>query len=363
MSLTNDVDFTGRLRGAFPVAASTPTPGHVVKIPDYASAGIRPPWQQDAACRGEDTETFFPELHRGPFILQIKAAKAVCERCTVVDRCLSWALDTGQHGIWGGLDENERAELTSKKASPTARAGALKRAGRLARSAKATQARHTAATAALTDTHLADPTPAASLRTVPGVLTRAAQQAVRLAVHFPRSVHALAASQPPIIVPVACVSTGLHDRRRPLTQREAQILAMVADGKTAAQISGVLHITESTIKTHKRNIADSLGASGESAHCVALGYAHGYLQPRQPHPRPLEELPQLPRTQIEVLLLLVEGLNNKEIGARLYRSEDTIKTRITQLFKQLNVASRTAAVDVAFRSGLFVAVPGPEATP
>lgn len=361
MSLTSDIDFTGRLRGAFPVAVSTPTPGHVVKIPDYASAGVRPPWQQDAACRGEDTETFFPELQRGPFILQIKAAKAVCERCTVVDRCLSWALDTGQHGIWGGLDENERAELTSKKASPTARAGALKRASRLARSAKAAQARHTIATAALTDAHLADPTPAAGLRTVPGVLTQAAQQAVRLAAHFPRSVHALAASRPPIIVPVACVPTGPYDRRRPLTPYEVQILAMVAEGKTAAQISEVLRITESTVKTHKRNIADSLGANGESVHCVVLGYAHGYLQP---HPRSLEELPQLPVTQIEILLLIAEGLDNKTIGARLYRSEDTVKTRIKQLFTELGAASRTAAVDAAFRSGLFVAVAvEPEAVP
>ncbi len=69
-------------------------------------------WRHDALCRSEDPELFFPIGNSGPALRQIEQAKAICRRCTVVEECLSWALDNGQDaGIWGGLSEDERRAL------------------------------------------------------------------------------------------------------------------------------------------------------------------------------------------------------------------------------------------------------------
>jgi WhiB family redox-sensing transcriptional regulator len=66
-------------------------------------------WRHRAACRDEDPELFFPIGTSGPALLQVEQAKAVCRRCSVVDACLQWALETGQDaGVWGGMSEEER---------------------------------------------------------------------------------------------------------------------------------------------------------------------------------------------------------------------------------------------------------------
>jgi WhiB family redox-sensing transcriptional regulator len=61
-----------------------------------------PGWMPRGACRGEDPELFFPVTAAGPALAQVFAAKAVCFQCAVRAACLSYALATGQAGIWGG---------------------------------------------------------------------------------------------------------------------------------------------------------------------------------------------------------------------------------------------------------------------
>jgi len=69
-------------------------------------------WRHKAACRDEDPELFFPIGNTGPALVQIDEAKDVCQRCTVTEDCLTWALETGQDsGVWGGLSEDERRAL------------------------------------------------------------------------------------------------------------------------------------------------------------------------------------------------------------------------------------------------------------
>lgn len=70
-----------------------------------------PNWE-DAACRQEDPDLFFPVGVIGSALLQTEQAKQVCRRCPVRETCLEWALSTGQHtGVWGGLSEMERRVL------------------------------------------------------------------------------------------------------------------------------------------------------------------------------------------------------------------------------------------------------------
>ena len=61
--------------------------------------------------------------------------------------------------------------------------------------------------------------------------------------------------------------------------------------------------------------------------------------------------PLTPREE-EVLLLLVEGLSNKEIGASLHLTEGTIKNYVSAIIAKLHANDRTHAVVTALRRGL-----------
>ena len=54
----------------------------------------------------------------------------------------------------------------------------------------------------------------------------------------------------------------------------------------------------------------------------------------------------------EVLQLLVRGRSNKEIGAQLYISEETVKSHLKTLFAKLKVRDRTDAAISAVRHGI-----------
>jgi WhiB family transcriptional regulator, redox-sensing transcriptional regulator len=80
-------------------------------------------WRHEAACREVDPELFFPIGNSGPALYQIEEARQVCQRCTVRDQCLRWAIDSGQDaGVWGGLSEDERRALKRRTIRLRARA-------------------------------------------------------------------------------------------------------------------------------------------------------------------------------------------------------------------------------------------------
>ncbi|WP_273565407.1 response regulator transcription factor [Maribacter halichondriae] len=63
-------------------------------------------------------------------------------------------------------------------------------------------------------------------------------------------------------------------------------------------------------------------------------------------PKKLKEL-GLSKREFEVLDGIVSGLSNKEIGERLFLSESTIKTHVSNLFVKLNAKRRTQAIQKA----------------
>ena len=55
----------------------------------------------------------------------------------------------------------------------------------------------------------------------------------------------------------------------------------------------------------------------------------------------------------EILELIAAGLSNREIAARLFVSENTVKTHSSRLFDKLNAKRRTQAVQLAKQAGLI----------
>jgi len=79
--------------------------------------------------------------------------------------------------------------------------------------------------------------------------------------------------------------------------------------------------------------------------------ATGAVLPARKSPDTAVGEPLTPREE-EVLLLLVEGLSNKEIGARLHLTEGTVKNYVSAIIAKLQANDRTHAVVTALRRGL-----------
>jgi DNA-binding NarL/FixJ family response regulator len=73
-----------------------------------------------------------------------------------------------------------------------------------------------------------------------------------------------------------------------------------------------------------------------------------------PFTGPMQELEQEPTArEIEVLQLISDGLVNREIGVRLFLSEETVKSHVRHLLAKLQARSRAHAVAVGFRRNLI----------
>jgi NarL family two-component system response regulator LiaR len=66
--------------------------------------------------------------------------------------------------------------------------------------------------------------------------------------------------------------------------------------------------------------------------------------------QPLGHDPKLTERELEVLKLMVEGLNNTQIAGKLVVSPSTIKSHVSSILSKLGVASRTEAVTLALRT-------------
>ena len=101
--------------------------------------------------------------------------------------------------------------------------------------------------------------------------------------------------------------------------------------------------------------ADELAQAIRSAHAgrstlspeAAQALVHAASQP----PAPGLDLTE---REYEVLALMIEGLNNTQIAARLTISSSTVKSHVSNILSKLGVASRTEAVTLALRNKLVL---------
>lgn len=60
----------------------------------------------------------------------------------------------------------------------------------------------------------------------------------------------------------------------------------------------------------------------------------------------------LTKREYEVLVLIAEGNNNKEIAEKLYISEKTVKNHVSGIFKKIGVNDRTQAAIYAYKNSI-----------
>lgn len=60
----------------------------------------------------------------------------------------------------------------------------------------------------------------------------------------------------------------------------------------------------------------------------------------------------LTERETEVVMLMAQGLSNRDIAGQLFVTEATVKTHVNNVFTKLDVSDRAAAVAWAFRTGL-----------
>jgi DNA-binding NarL/FixJ family response regulator len=94
----------------------------------------------------------------------------------------------------------------------------------------------------------------------------------------------------------------------------------------------------------------------EAAARRSAATGNGTVVPLNPQPVPMRELGQgqdPTAREIEVLQLISDGLVNREIGTRLFLSEETVKSHVRHLLAKLQARSRAHAVAVGFRRGII----------
>jgi NarL family two-component system response regulator LiaR len=97
------------------------------------------------------------------------------------------------------------------------------------------------------------------------------------------------------------------------------------------------------------DLADAIRAANAGRSILAPEAVQALVQSSEPEPAYSYEL--TPREQ-EVLALLVTGLNNAEIAARLDISPSTAKAHVSNILSKLGVSSRAEAISLALQQKL-----------
>jgi DNA-binding NarL/FixJ family response regulator len=149
----------------------------------------------------------------------------------------------------------------------------------------------------------------------------------RIKAHYPR---------------ISVVIVTLYDDRRYVLEaiRRGAAGYLLKDASTADVIATLHNVANGQLAVEPQLLREALATreeptpAGETARQRAEQYA---LTPRE-H---------------DVLILVAEGLTNKEIGGRLSITEDTVKKHVQNIIWKLRAADRTQAAIMALKLGLL----------
>lgn len=153
------------------------------------------------------------------------------------------------------------------------------------------------------------------------------------------------------------VLDGIEATRRILAERPSTAVLVLTSFSDRPRIVGALEAGACGYllkDVDAGQVADGIRAAARGESPLDPRAARTILDARSA-PDPLAALSGRER---EVLGLLVQGLPNKLIAARLEISEKTVKTHLTSIFRSLGVTDRTQAALWAERHGLGPGGPG-----
>lgn len=140
---------------------------------------------------------------------------------------------------------------------------------------------------------------------------------------------------------IAVIIVTLYDDRRYVLEaiRRGAAGYLLKDASTAEVIQTLHNVANGQLAVEPQLLREALAQrdeppAGESARQRAEQYA---LTPRE-H---------------DVLLLVAEGMTNKEIGGKLTITEDTVKKHVQNIIWKLRAADRTQAAIMALKLGLL----------
>jgi DNA-binding NarL/FixJ family response regulator len=141
--------------------------------------------------------------------------------------------------------------------------------------------------------------------------------------------------------PVAVVMVTLYDDRRYVLEaiRRGAAGYLLKDATTNEVISTLQSVAEGQLAIDPQLLREALTTRDEPLNTGT--------------PRQRAEAYSVTPREHDVLTLVAEGLTNKEIGARLSISEDTVKKHVQNIIWKLRAADRTQAAIMAFRMGLL----------
>jgi DNA-binding NarL/FixJ family response regulator len=79
------------------------------------------------------------------------------------------------------------------------------------------------------------------------------------------------------IPPEVAAELAMHTAEDPLTDRELEVLRLIAKGNANKEIAAQLSVREDTVKSHVGNILDKLGAN-DRTHAVTIGLKRGIIE-------------------------------------------------------------------------------------
>ncbi|MGA3057739.1 MAG: response regulator transcription factor [Candidatus Limnocylindrales bacterium] len=115
---------------------------------------------------------------------------------------------------------------------------------------------------------------------------------------------------------------------------------LLKDATTAEVIQTLHNVANGQLAVEPQLLRDALATRGETP------------PPGQSARQRAEQYALTPREH-DVLLLVADGLTNKEIGGRLSITEDTVKKHVQNIIWKLRAVDRTQAAIMAYKLGLL----------
>lgn len=135
----------------------------------------------------------------------------------------------------------------------------------------------------------------------------------------------------------------------PFTAQDLALVALIAEGLHNPEIGVKLGVTKGVAK-YQLAVLIRRHRAGDRAGLVARAIRSGQ--------HPVELLPadqriSLPPHSLRILQCVAAGLSSPQIGAHLGIPAETVRTRLSRLFRLLGVGSRPEAVVAGYRHGLL----------